>query len=202
MNWDKYTFDGMLSSEPHRNYNMVGSTSLAVILCPDLFIALAFYSALWQTMGTLTRNPSIDDWICFAGVSEKTARATMKIGKATGWIFDCESMEYPRRFKRWFVRFPAFIAHVHYAANDYNHPPSKLMQYAWAIAMYFGATAKSQDAIIQSWVMRRSYRRSQLRSKICDIAAAYYDSKPRDLNQTYLDYCQLQDHPLVGAFPK
>ncbi len=211
-----FLFGSHVSTERHRNGNMLGSTGLAWCL-----IKLNGGSVSTEMMSAVTHacsaEPGLyaraessdlqthdDYYSLLAGLAlngeHLRAHDTLEYGRRHFWFMNSRKPGSPFPLRTWFGRFPALVAHAYISAKQ---EPPWLGRKAWCCSVRLGATedVKKQDSFIQVWSMLASYRASGLRLKDCDEAASHFwrifKSRQLSMKQIVSAYIGIPDHPLV-----
>jgi hypothetical protein len=221
-NLDAYSFDVpngglLLSSEPFPDGNMLYYTSQLLFLTKsnDLGVCLktGVQMATLYTMGiqacqvkeglysrypTTLSNTSVDDYLGL-GCLTTYAHEILTYGREH---FGFYNVLYPKiTFAQWLFRFQGLWQHLKISSRNFIGPLGRLI---WAVSIFLSARKplSDQDSWIQSHLMVLAYKRSGLKSIICNLASKYFLYRKHDVSTSEImhAYCGIADHPLVEAW--
>lgn len=157
------------------------------------------------------RSPeSLDDYVGVVSASARLASRhrfdVLDYGKKYRWCFN----NTPDRFQvsSWLGRFPAFIAHCYFAANE---RPNMILIAAWAVSIATCARSnpQSQDEWLLSWHLINTYRgycaKTQTSYWVCDAAVKKWKNRfaeawPGGMKAVAAKYFNDPEHPLAKYF--
>jgi hypothetical protein len=223
IDWKPWMHDGLVSTEPFANGNMVGYTSQAMALMQrsehmdwevhkGMELALRF---CWVGTGALTREPgklintSFDDYLSRACVTHDDAERILNHGLDHWGFYDVEghSLFAKKRWKQFLWRSPGFIAHLYFAAG---RKPNPFLILAWVVSVFICTLQgkHKQDAWMQTHLMILAYEENRYRSWLCNwvIERFWKKLQPHHMGDIILNYIrnpihgpsiEWDKHPLV-----
>jgi hypothetical protein len=216
-NLEKYTFPTkngrLLSTEPFPNGNMLRSTAELLILVPEIPEGRAYMAGIEDCRVTEERNhqlvysrypdraenTSIDDLLIAGSVDTTSAQEVLASARSNLGFY---SVDGKRIFPQFIFRFQGMWQHLRMVAEE---KVGLVGQAIWALSLYLAAKKPitNQDNWVLSHLMVLTYNQSRFKSKLCDLAIRYWQSKKtKTTSQIMSEYIGDPAHPLVEAWKK